>query len=204
MNPDEIRAVVAADRDPIVAMMTRAFHDDPGAMIVEPEESLRDAAMNALFHQFVTASLTEATATHVTGSPAGGVAFWYGPAAYGPSPAGLMAAATAPGAPALTEVALNRFIPMAAKLEALHDRLMAGQSHLRCTFLAVEPAVQGHGVGGRLLAAGSAIADARGLPVYLETFTPANVRFYERHGYRVIEAFRVPSTAYSVCAMRRG
>lgn len=52
--------------------------------------------------------------------------------------------------------------------------------------LGVEPSFQGRGVGGTLLRALNARADARNSDCYLETDKESSVRLYERHGYRVI------------------
>jgi GNAT superfamily N-acetyltransferase len=53
--------------------------------------------------------------------------------------------------------------------------------------LVVLPEHQGSGVGSALLRDGLAEADRHGQPVTLQTSTPENVRFYERHGFEVTE-----------------
>ena len=200
---DEPRPARSEDIDAMVAVLTRAFHDDPGAMIIEPDESLRDAAMAAMSHAFMTAALYEATALHVTGEPLAGLAVWFGPDAHGPSEAALLAASSERGAPTRSEAVRARSGAMREEMEALHRRAMGDEPHISLDFLAVDPAVQGRGVGGRLLAAGNLIADERGLPVYLETFTLPAVRFYERRGYRVVDSHQMVTGPYVVWAMRR-
>lgn len=54
--------------------------------------------------------------------------------------------------------------------------------------LAVHPEHQGTGIGSALLRDGLAQADRRGYPITVQASTPENVRFYERHGFEVIEA----------------
>ncbi len=49
--------------------------------------------------------------------------------------------------------------------------------------IAVDPALQGHGHGAALLAAGLAEIDARGEPAYLEATSDASRRFYSRHDF---------------------
>jgi hypothetical protein len=49
---------------------------------------------------------------------------------------------------------------------------------------------------------GFARSTAAGLPIYLQTFTGANVRFYEGRGFRVIESNVIPETEHQVTAMR--
>ncbi len=58
--------------------------------------------------------------------------------------------------------------------------------------LAVNPAAQGRGVGGALLARGLALADARGHPAYLETQNPANAAYYRRYGFETASLRPVP------------
>ena len=52
----------------------------------------------------------------------------------------------------------------------------------------VEPALQGRGIGTRLLAPVLALADAAGQPCYLETQTERNVAWYRALGFEVREA----------------
>ena len=57
--------------------------------------------------------------------------------------------------------------------------------HWYLPWLAVAPAGQGLGRGGRLLAATLQKVDATHLPAYLETPNPRTVGLYERHGFVV-------------------
>jgi ribosomal protein S18 acetylase RimI-like enzyme len=66
------------------------------------------------------------------------------------------------------------------------DRLHPTFPHWYLPWLAVDPARQGAGLGGRLLARSLARVDADGLPAYLETPNPRTVAFYERHGFAVV------------------
>jgi ribosomal protein S18 acetylase RimI-like enzyme len=45
---------------------------------------------------------------------------------------------------------------------------------------------RGQGLGSALVDVGTSMADAAGLPCYLETATPTNIRFYLGHGFAVI------------------
>jgi ribosomal protein S18 acetylase RimI-like enzyme len=58
-------------------------------------------------------------------------------------------------------------------------------------FIGVDPGRQKGGLGGELLARGSARADADGLPAYLEASSPRNRALYERHGFEVTGEIRV-------------
>jgi GNAT superfamily N-acetyltransferase len=51
--------------------------------------------------------------------------------------------------------------------------------------LATHPDWQRQGLGGELMGTVFEIADAEGLPCYLETETEVNVAYYRRHGFDV-------------------
>jgi len=52
--------------------------------------------------------------------------------------------------------------------------------------LAVDPEMQGKGIGGALVQALNTIADEGRQPVGLLTFQRDNLPFYHRHGYEVM------------------
>lgn len=54
--------------------------------------------------------------------------------------------------------------------------------------VAVEPGLQGRGIGGRVMAPLLARVDATGIPAWLETDKIENVRFYEAHGFEIVTA----------------
>ena len=57
--------------------------------------------------------------------------------------------------------------------------------HFYLWILGVDPDLQGHGLGARLLAPTLAHCDVTGLPAYLESSNPRNVPFYGRLGFEV-------------------
>ena len=74
----------------------------------------------------------------------------------------------------------------AARLDAVFERHHPREPHVYLHYLAADPAHQRTGVGGRLLGAVIADADAAGAPVYLETTRPENVVYYRGFGFEVI------------------
>jgi predicted N-acetyltransferase YhbS len=52
--------------------------------------------------------------------------------------------------------------------------------------MGIAPAVQGQGIGSRLIAPGLARADTQRLPCYLTTGRADNLRFYHRFGFQVV------------------
>ncbi|MBS0425986.1 MAG: GNAT family N-acetyltransferase [Proteobacteria bacterium] len=62
------------------------------------------------------------------------------------------------------------------------------------SIIGVAPSQQGRGLGAQLLAAALSRATTQGRACYLETFTPRNLPFYERLGFRPLAMHREPVT----------
>ncbi|MEV4709607.1 GNAT family N-acetyltransferase [Actinoplanes sp. NPDC049316] len=84
--------------------------------------------------------------------------------------------------------ALPRFIALD---QAMHDRHPAGREHDYLAFLAVQPGLQGKGLGSRLLEHHHQLLDAVGRPAYLEATGERNRRLYQRCGYSPLEPFPI-------------
>ncbi|WP_395570696.1 GNAT family N-acetyltransferase [Streptomyces sp. BK79] len=69
--------------------------------------------------------------------------------------------------------------------------------------VATAPEAQGKGLGGAVLAPGVQEAERAGCPVFLETSSEANVRFYERLGFEVTADVRLPGDGPRTWCMRR-
>jgi GNAT superfamily N-acetyltransferase len=67
----------------------------------------------------------------------------------------------------------------------------------------IKPAHQGQGLGADLLMKVLNETDKNGIPTYLETFTPRNIRFYERMGYKITKEVAEPVTGYPYWIMVR-
>ena len=81
---------------------------------------------------------------------------------------------------------LARFGGANGVMGKIHKRHMSGP-HWELLIVGVDPALQGRGRGSALVRDGLARADKAGLPCYLNTNTPANLPFYERLGFTVLE-----------------
>jgi predicted N-acetyltransferase YhbS len=68
--------------------------------------------------------------------------------------------------------------------------------------IAVEPAVQGRGLGRALIEAGLARAHAGGMGAFLSTGTPGNVAIYRRCGFEVVEEADAPGGGPRIWFMR--
>lgn len=95
---------------------------------------------------------------------------------------------------------LPRLLKVDNAITAMHKKHAPGR-HWYLFFLAVDPDQHGHGVGGALLEQGKARAAAEGLPIYLETMTESNVRFYTKRGFVVQEETAI-TPEFKVWGMR--
>jgi GNAT superfamily N-acetyltransferase len=68
--------------------------------------------------------------------------------------------------------------------------------------IATEPALFGRGLAGRLLEHDLAARDAVGEPCALDTHTPRQVAFYERHGFEVVGRGE-PAPGFPIVVMLR-
>ena len=71
------------------------------------------------------------------------------------------------------------------------------------SIVAVDPAVQGQGLGRILLEPTIAEADRAGVTCYLETFSQRNLPFYQRLGFETAALFTEPTTGADYAVMVR-
>jgi ribosomal protein S18 acetylase RimI-like enzyme len=197
----EVRRATEADIDACASVLVRAFQDDPGTVLVEPDDARRREIFLPFFRTFIAASIADGGDIVVPEGELNGVASWFGPDAHGPSESSMVTHGLLETLGTFGDEATGRLGPMTGELEAQHARLMP-ERHLRLEFFGVDPDAQGRGIGVALAEHGHRRADALGLPCYLETMTERNVGFYERRGYGVIETFTV-GDGVTVYAMRR-
>lgn len=69
--------------------------------------------------------------------------------------------------------------------------------------IGVDPAHQGKGFGSAMVRFGMMKADETGSPIYLETETEDNVRFYRHLGFEVLEEIEVEAVGVPMWLMKR-
>jgi GNAT superfamily N-acetyltransferase len=87
---------------------------------------------------------------------------------------------------------------MSAKSAALID-----EAAWYLSIVAVDPDVQGQGLGRQLLEPTITEADHAGVTCYLETFSQRNLSFYQRLGFSAAARFTEPTTAAQYTVMVR-
>lgn len=88
------------------------------------------------------------------------------------------------------------------QLETCHKQDMP-TPHWYLFMLGVHPSHQGEGIGGRLLQPVLQQADDKQLCCYLETSTERAVRFYQKHGFKVVRSHENSATALPFWTMKR-
>jgi ribosomal protein S18 acetylase RimI-like enzyme len=89
--------------------------------------------------------------------------------------------------------AFRRFCSVLDFLEPFH-RTDVPDPHWYAMVIGVDSNAQGRGLGSLLLSPILSRADENGVPVYLETCQPGNVRFYRKHGFQVTRSGSEPGS----------
>ena len=180
----DIRQAQPADFVRVIATLSDAFQTDPAMAWILPDAERRRAALPRLFKLVVRADARAGLVTRSAGDAA--AALWRTP---GQSDSGPLeyALALIPYL-AVFGAATMRATKIADSIDAHRPAGEFWYLH----FLGVRSADQGKGHGGRIIRAQTSVADASGLPCWLETATPANVPLYERLGFVVRQEWDVP------------
>jgi ribosomal protein S18 acetylase RimI-like enzyme len=182
------------------ALLARAFHDDPVYKLTIPDEDKRASVLTWLFEKVIRYCILYG---HTFTTPkVEGVAGWL-PPGHNKLTLGRIIRSGLYATPLkLGWAVYRRFDTYMTYADKLHARHAHGP-HWYLWFIGVEAACQGQGIGGRLLQPILARADAGGLPCYLETGGERNVRFYEKHGFKVAYQGQEPTLGAQVYAMLR-
>jgi len=70
------------------------------------------------------------------------------------------------------------------------ERWTRGQRHVQCKALFTDPLFQGQGMGNALVEHGNRLADAAGLPIFLQA-SPYGYPIYEKHGFETVQCLDV-------------
>jgi ribosomal protein S18 acetylase RimI-like enzyme len=180
-------------------LLARAFAEDPLMRWFFPDDGSRPHACAALFGLFAEHYLRDGRVDVVRDGPPAAVAMWRLPTGTPsaddvlPTPPGLMTALMGPTAAAERGAAMSVLAP-----------LRPPEPHAYLHLLGVDPARQRQGLGGRVLAPGLAAAREAGLVACLETMNPANVPFYEAHGFAVHHEVQLAAGGPTVWSMATG
>jgi GNAT superfamily N-acetyltransferase len=189
-------------RNAATDVLVRAFADDVLYSWVCPDRGDRLRALRQHFRASVRYCLARGEA--YTTPDLSGVALWLPPRnvaldvlAFFRSGCGLLWSKLA-----LDPGSRRRMLAMVRHDTAIARRVVR-EPYWYLALLGVVPEMQGRGVGGELLAPRLRACDRDGLPCYLETEAPRNIRFYERRGFRVVHEDALPGGGPTMWAMLR-
>lgn len=187
--------------DAASAVLARAFFDDPMTVYVEPDDARRRQILPGFFSTGVILGHRHGEAYATVGTLDAAVV-WMPPEAPELSPEHIAAAGSADRQREMGAAAMERFNRVTGVWGMLHERDMP-DPHWYLMILGVEPARQGQGVGGQMIASVLRRADAAGVACYLETAKARNVPFYQRHGFEVLVEDTMPDAGFTYWTMRR-
>jgi ribosomal protein S18 acetylase RimI-like enzyme len=179
-------------------VLARAFHHDPTYRFVLPEEDKRGKVLAWLFDRVVGYSLLWGE-VHTTAALEG-VACWLPPGETHLTFGRLVRSGLYATPLKMGLAAYRRFETYMSYANEFHKRC-APPSHWYLWAIGVDPSSQGRGIGSKLLERGLARASEDGTACYLETGVERNVRFYEKHGFKVVAEGTVPTQGLPVWAM---
>lgn len=175
-----VRQATRDDAPDVITTLSLAFYDDPIFGWVIPDPVRRRALLTGVFTQFTQVLLGH----RATYASSGGVAMW--------APAGLdvIPPARAESFGSAVEELLG---PDAARFFAISELVDEHHPSEPCAhlqFLAVEPDLQGRGLGSALMAPMLAACDRDGVPAHLDATSERSRALYQRHGFEVVEELR--------------
>lgn len=171
----------AADLGGVIRDLSGAFHEDPHFGWFLRADARRDAERLRLFDYIIRNLAKPARIDRPEG---GGAAAVWMPFEAIKEPSTLLGDLKLAG-PMLRATGFSRIGRLLQIRAAMDKHHPMDREHAYLWFLGVTPALQGMGIGSRLLRAGLDRVDAAGLPAYLETGTTRNVALYRRHGFEV-------------------
>jgi hypothetical protein len=178
------------DVNAAVEPMVRAFAEDPLWVRMFPDKRKRETGMRHLF-RFHMRYCVLCGEVYAVSSMLEGVAAWL-PDRSAAVDRGPVLSAGALKMPWLVGLrTLMRMRKLGKEVTRMRTNQCAGE-HWYLAMLGVDPPHQRKGIGRRLLAPKLEWCRRECLPIWLETETEQNVRFYERLGFEVREEVVVP------------
>jgi GNAT superfamily N-acetyltransferase len=180
-----VRPARDGDVDRLAVVLARAFHDDPVTRWVYASERRRPFWATRFF-AWQLRRLIPQDVTWTTAEGDAGAALWALPGRWREDARDTLSLLrlTLPG----VLPRMPRILRGLGQVEVRHPV----ERHLYLAVLGVDPDQQGTGVGSRLIRPGLDLCDRERLPAYLETGKEANLAFYGRHGFHVLDRLELP------------
>jgi ribosomal protein S18 acetylase RimI-like enzyme len=197
---NELQCLTEQQLPDAIAMIGRAFHMDPHFVYIYPDEAERIRRLPLMFGIALRYTLRYG---EITTTPAiSGAACWLPPERTTVNTLQLLSIGALTTSLKMGLSALWRIEKVEDYTRKMHQRCIR-EPHWFLWVLGVDPAHQGQGVGGQLLRAGLARADASSLPCYLDTMNPNNVPLYQKFGFEVVSEGDIPHSNVHMWGMVR-
>ncbi|SEH18417.1 Acetyltransferase (GNAT) family protein [Sphingopyxis sp. YR583] len=182
---DKILPAGSGELASVEETLAEAFQTDPALSWILPDPDHRARALRSLFRVLVPADARAGVVLRSSGDEA--AALWRVPGrAHNDM---LEFLRTVIPLVATFGAALPRGLKVQGSIDAHRPKGRFWYLH----YVGVRPEHQGKGHGGRIIRAQVAIADAEGLPCWLETATAENVPLYQRLGFITQAEWSVPN-----------
>jgi len=191
MRQYEVDRMQPAEEPGVIAALSRAFYDDPLFGFFVPNLLKQSKALVSFMASGVKDArpFNEIWVAHTEGIVAA-AAVWLPPGAY-PRNVRREAMTYVRTFPTLlyTGKRLGRAMALLAAVDKAHHELH--EPHYYLGILGSEPKLQRAGAGSAVLAPVLARCDNEGLPAYLETQKEANIAYYARHRFDLVQKIEV-------------
>lgn len=193
-EPDVARKAGYDDVEAIAVILAEAFSSDPMMRWMVPDDSRRPAALKGMFRLLARQVWLPNGGSYVNDD---GAAMWLPPGRWRLGFVQQMRMLV----PTLMALRSDivRMLRLDHSLEARHPE----KPHWYLQAIGVKPDRQGQGLGTALMRPILDVCDRDGMPAYLESSSPANIRLYERNGFQVLEEFTPTAEAPPVWPMWR-
>ncbi|CAN1210219.1 N-acetyltransferase domain-containing protein [Tumidithrix helvetica PCC 7403] len=171
----QIRTAAIAEQKYIIAGMVLAFSNDPAARWMYPDPYQYLTHFPHFVQAFGGKAFAQSTAYCIDGYA--GAALWFPPSVE-PNVEPLIELLQQ----SLFESEQADVFAVLEQMEHYHPQ----SPHWYLPMIGIEPTQQGKGYGSALMGHVLMLCDRDRLPAYLEASKPANILFYERHGFQVL------------------
>ncbi len=191
MTVTALYRLTKSDMPAAVYALKDAFKDDPLWEKVFKDDPDKDRALSAFFTCPLLYGMKFGKACAVTPS-AEGVAVWV-PGRYADMGTwGMLCSGALFYAVKMGRDTIQNLAIISKQTNLKRNRLMRGRAYTYLAMIGVASAVQGKGLGSKLMDTIKTECDSKGLDLYLETEKEENLLFYEKHGFSVLETITLP------------